>query len=166
MRDGIKSLNQKGVCPETLWAYDDTPPLSEGGLFPIGSKPVTKPSQSCYDVAVNYVITNYQSLSQNLSQLLGCLASGYPFVFGFSVYSSWYDQNPYPTIIPLPSQTDSQSGGHAVLCVGYDNLTQLFKIRNSWGREVGENGYFYMPYSYLTSNNLSSDFWVINAVKD
>ncbi|HEX9107714.1 MAG TPA: hypothetical protein VF832_10810, partial [Longimicrobiales bacterium] len=27
-------------------------------------------------------------------------------------------------------------------------------------------GYFYMPYSYLTDDNLANDFWTIRAVSD
>jgi C1A family cysteine protease len=52
------------------------------------------------------------------------------------------------------------------MCVGYDNETSLFKIRNSWGASAGKSGYFFMPYVYLTSANLAADLWVINAVKD
>jgi C1A family cysteine protease len=50
--DGIKSLQQQGVCPETEWPYDDTPALYEGGPFPVGSKPATQPPQICYNDAV------------------------------------------------------------------------------------------------------------------
>lgn len=166
LRDGVKSLQQKGVCPETEWPYDATPAPTEGGAFPVGSRAVTAPSQQCYDDAANYTITSYQAVSQTLSQLQGCLASGYPFAFGFSVFSSWYNVDPTPTIVPMPSQDDTVVGGHAVLCVGYDNATNLFKIRNSWGAAEGDNGYFYFPYAYLLDSNLSNDFWTINALKD
>ncbi len=54
-------------------------------------------------------------------------------------------------------------GGHAVLCVGYDDSKLLFICRNSWGTDEGEDGYYYMPYSYVTGN-LASDFWVIRTV--
>jgi C1A family cysteine protease len=165
IRDGIKTLHKQGVCPETEWPYDDTPAPYEGGPFPVGSKPATQPPQSTYNDAVNHVITSYQRLNQNLSQLQGCLAAGFPFVFGFSVFSGWYTQHPQPTIIPIPSNSDTLVGGHAVLCVGYDNEKGLFKIRNSWGPQVGDNGYFYMPYAYVTESNLANDLWVINAVK-
>ena len=166
LREGIKTLQQQGVCPESEWPYDATPPTTEGGAFPIGSRAATTPSQTCYNDAINYTITTYQSLTQTLSQLQGCLASGFPFVFGFSVFSSWYDNWPPTTVVPLPTQSDSMIGGHAVLCVGYDNDKNLFKIRNSWGPAVGDGGYFYMPCAYVTDPNLSADFWVINAVKD
>ncbi len=163
LRDGMKTLAQAGICPESSWTYDATPALYEGGPFPVGSKPATQPPQSAYDDATNYTITSYQSLQQTLSQLQGALVSGFPFVFGFSVFDSW--ANNEATIIPLPSDSDSQVGGHAVLVVGYDNATGLFKFRNSWGDQAGQQGYFYIPYAYVIDATLASDFWVINAVK-
>jgi C1A family cysteine protease len=165
LRDGIKTLQQQGVCPESEWPYDDTPAPYEGGPFPVGSKPATQPPQTCYNDAAGYVIVNYQRLNQNLSQLQGCLAAGYPFVFGFTVFDSWYNQTPRPAVIPVPSQSDTPIGGHAVLCVGYDNAKTLFKIRNSWGPNEGDNGYFYMPFAYVTEPTLANDLWVVNSVK-
>jgi C1A family cysteine protease len=164
LRDGMKTLAQIGICPESDWPYVPTPAPYEGGPFPVGSKPVTQPPQSAYDDAANYTITSYQALQQSLSQLQSALVSGFPFVFGFSVFASW--ANTDSTVVPLPNDSDSQVGGHAVLAVGFDNSTALFKFRNSWGTEVGEQGYFYIPYSYVIDPNLASDFWVINAVKD
>jgi C1A family cysteine protease len=55
-------------------------------------------------------------------------------------------------------------GGHAVLAVGYDDATQRFTIRNSWGANWGQGGYFTMPYPYLTTSGLSSDFWTTRIV--
>ncbi len=34
IRDGVKSVNKLGACPETLWTYDDTPPPTDGGNLP------------------------------------------------------------------------------------------------------------------------------------
>jgi hypothetical protein len=36
--------------------------------------------------------------------------------------------------------------GHAVLLVGYDDATQSFKVKNSWGPNWGESGYFRISY--------------------
>jgi C1A family cysteine protease len=166
LRDGIKTLQKLGVCPEQDWTYDDTPAPYDGGPFPAGSKPARQPDRKSYSDALKYVITSYQRLTPTLSQLQGCLAAGFPFVFGFTVFENWYGQSPQPATIPLPSGKDRAVGGHAVMCVGYDNSTNLFRIRNSWGAGAGQKGYFFMPYAYLTSGNLASDFWVINAVKD
>jgi C1A family cysteine protease len=167
LRDGIKSLASQGVCPEDQWPYVPTPPFVDGGAFPTGSAPVTQPPQSCYDTAANYRIAQYQAVDQSLPQLRGTLAQGNPFVFGFSVYTNWDDGQSTPaTVIPLPSGDASQNGGHAVMVVGYDDSKSLFTIHNSWGTDLGDSGYFYMPYAYATDSTLASDFWVIQTTSD
>jgi C1A family cysteine protease len=93
------------------------------------------------------------------------LASGYPFVFGFSVYQSFESPQVAKTgHVPMPAPTEKQIGGHAVVAVGYDDSNQWFLVRNSWGASWGMKGYFSIPYSYLTDNNLSDDFWTIRLV--
>jgi C1A family cysteine protease len=55
-------------------------------------------------------------------------------------------------------------GGHAVLCLGYDNASQTFLCQNSWGKGWGMQGFFTMPYAYLTNPDLAGDFWSIRMV--
>lgn len=166
LRDGIKSVNKQGVCPEKMWAYDDTPAISDGGPWPAGAKPAQKPTKDCFDTALDYQAIQYQRVMPILSQMKGCLAEGNPFVFGFTVYASLYDANGAPKkVVPLPSSKDRVLGGHAVLSVGYDNDAQQFIVRNSWGPKNQDKGYFYMPYSYLTEANLADDFWVIRLIE-
>src|SRR2546429_483816 len=69
-----------------------------------------------------------------LNQLKGCLAAGYPFVFGFTVYESFESQQVTNTgHAPMPATSEQVLGGHAVLCVGYEDAHQWFICRNSWG---------------------------------
>jgi C1A family cysteine protease len=165
LRDGIKSVATLGVCKEAEWPYDATPATFDGGPFPPGSPPATKPPPTCYQDALACTATSYQRLVPNLDQLRGCLATGYAFVFGFSVYTSFESQKVATTgEAPLPAPGEQQLGGHAVLAVGYDDNTQRFLVRNSWGRSWGEEGYFTLPYPYLTEPGLSSDFWTIRLV--
>jgi len=168
IRDGIKSVNKQGVCPEPEWPYDDTGPEGENDPFPPEAKAGQRPPEQCYRDALAHTVTSYRRLNHVLlSQLKGCLAEGFPFVFGFTVYSSLWDEAGLPrTEIPLPSDHDGVVGGHAVLAVGYDDATHLFSIRNSWGTDVGDGGYFSMPYTYLTDPSLSADFWTIRRVKE
>jgi len=51
------------------------------------------------------------------------------------------------------------------MCVGYDDVSQRFTVRNSWGTTWGLAGYFTMPYAYLTNGKLASDFWTIRIVE-
>jgi hypothetical protein len=53
-------------------------------------------------------------MQQTLGQLKGCLAEGYPFVFGFTVYQSFETPQVARTgMVPLPSLGESTVGGHA-----------------------------------------------------
>ena len=65
--------------------------------------------------------------------------------------------------MPLPQPSESVVGGHAVVCVGYDDSRQAFIIRNSWGAGWGEAGYGFMPYAYMLDGGLAADFWTIQA---
>ena len=49
------------------------------------------------------------------------------------------------------------------MAVGYDQRQKRFIVRNSWGIEWGQQGYFTMPYAYLET--LADDFWTIRQQK-
>jgi C1A family cysteine protease len=165
IRDGIKVVAKRGVCAETTWPYDDTPADTETNLFPHTSRAIKPPSAEAQHDAEKYKTISYSRVTQSLTQLKGCLADGFPIVFGFSVFDSLYDSQGQPqAVLPLPSGKDAPIGGHAVLAVGYDDGKSLFTIRNSWGTSAQDHGYFYMPYAYLTDPHLASDFWTIRAI--
>lgn len=165
IRDGMKSVAKQGVCPETEWPYDDTPADSSSGQFQPGSHDGQKPTDQCYTDALNNRATSYQRVTQTLDQLRGCLAAGYPFVFGFTVYGSFESQQVAQTgEAPLPQPDEQVLGGHAVLATGYDDGQQRFLVRNSWGTGWGKDGYFSLPYAYVTNRHLASDFWTLRVV--
>jgi C1A family cysteine protease len=166
IRDGVKSANKLGVCPETEWTYVATPADPNTNIWPPGAKPAQKPTPNCYTDALNHQVLNYQAVPRDLSQFRGCLAAGYPFVLGFTVYSAFESAQVAQTgVLNMPTSAEQVLGGHAVLAVGYDDAAQRFIIRNSWGPGWGQKGYFTMPYSYLLSANLSSDFWTIRVIE-
>lgn len=149
LRDGIKSVADKGACTETEWPY-------------AVQHFTDSPSQPAYAAALANRAIAYQRVSQLLPQLKGCLAGGYPFVFGFTVYDSFEsDVVAASGEVPMPAPGEKIVGGHAVVAVGYDDGTQRFLVRNSWGSGWGQNGYFTMPYAYLADGTLADDFWVI-----
>ena len=91
-----------------------------------------------------------------------CLADGYPFVFGFTVYAAFGSQAVANSgVLHLPKRGEEVQGGHAVMAAGYNDSKRRFLIRNSWDTDWGMKGYFTMPYAYLSDRNLSDDFWTI-----
>jgi C1A family cysteine protease len=154
IRDGIKSVATQGDCPEAEWPYDPA-------VFAV------QPAAQCYADAVKYKAVQYAAVGQDERSVKTCLANGYPFVFGFTVFAAFESepvaqtgQVPMPGLFAGPPQ-----GGHAVLCVGYDDATSMFTVRNSWGPDWGDKGYFYMRYQYLLSDQYADDFWTISLVQ-
>jgi C1A family cysteine protease len=153
LRDGIKSLARQGVCPEKEWPYRT-------------SAFRKKPTPACYADAKKYEITSYHRINTT-DEMRTCLAGGFPFVFGFTVYSSFESAAVARSgVLNIPTRNETVVGGHAVMAVGYDDTQQRFIVRNSWGADWGQRGYFTMPYDYLQSRNLSDDFWTIRAAEE
>ncbi len=146
IRDGIKVLAKYGVCPESSWPYDI-------------SKFTRKPVALCYKEGLRHRITSYHRL-QTLGEMLNCLAEGFPFVFGFTVYESFESLKVAQTgLVPMPKKSERALGGHAVMAAGYDKAKKRFIVRNSWDPQWGQAGYFTIAFAYL--EGLASDFWTI-----
>jgi len=150
IRNAIMGIRQNGICRETLWPFDLT-------------QICTEPSSVAYLEAIEHkILYGYSLDNKDLNALKTCLACGYPFVFGADLCQSFMSDEVEKTgIIPMPSSTENFVGGHAMLCVGYNDLTKQFLIRNSWGEEWGLKGYAWMPYEYLTNRYLCSDAWTL-----
>ena len=151
IRDAIKSVAKKGDCPEHLWPY-------------IEKNFATRPPENCYSKAMTYRAVMYYRIHRDLSHFRACLASGLPFVFGFSAHQRFHDVVKKTGRLEIPERGEPLMGKHAVLGVGYDDSSRRLIVRNSWGPKFGRSGYFTMPYEYLLDEELSNDFWTIQIV--
>jgi C1A family cysteine protease len=153
IRNGIKTLVKQGVCSEDKWPY-------------VQGNWNKKPPKGCYTEAAKHQVIAYQRI-QTLDEMRHCLADGYPFVFGFSVYESFESAAVAKSgILDLPKPGEKQVGGHAVVGVGYDDSEKRILVRNSWGADWGQAGYFTMPYDYVDNRNLTDDFWAIRRAEE
>ncbi|MGH9075886.1 MAG: C1 family peptidase [Acidimicrobiales bacterium] len=149
IRDGIKSVANLGVCPESDWPYD------------IATFAKAPPAKDYTDALGDRALV-YQAVTQDLWALKSVLAAGTPVVFGFTVYDEFESPAVASSgIVPMPGSTSTVVGGHAVVLVGYNDAVDRFRVRNSWGTTWGQAGYFELPYLYVTSGSLASDFWVV-----
>lgn len=152
IRDAIKAVASMGDCPESLWPYTE-------------KNVANRPPAKCYKSALKYKAVKYRRIHRSLNDMKACLASGYPFVLGFSAHRRFNDEVRISGTLEMPAKGELLLGSHAVLAVGYSERNQRFLIRNSWGRKFGLRGYFTMPYGYLEKEHLSADFWTVNVVR-
>lgn len=164
-RTVLGTLTIFGVPPEKYWPYDV-------------SKYDVEPTAFCYSFAQNYQTTKYFRLdTPNLSTgdllktIKEYLSVGIPFMFGFTLYSS-YKQATSTGMIPYPGTNESVAGAHCVMAVGFDDkititnsqsgsaTTGAILIKNSWGTGWGAGGYGWLPYDYVT-NGIVGDCWCI-----
>ena len=149
LSDGIKALEKYGVCSEEDWPY-------------VIDRVVERPSEECYKKALQHHVIAAYNLPTTRESMRHSLQLGQPFVIGILLFDSFMRVHVSQTgNAVMPSQEDKILGGHAVVCVGYDDDRHAWIMRNSWGEHWGDNGHFYLPYEYLENPQLSSDAWTI-----
>jgi C1A family cysteine protease len=156
IRDGIKCVNALGAPAEKAWPYDV-------------KKFAKKPPASVFKKGMARQSIQYSRVDNTkIDDMRACLSSGFPIVFGFTVYDYFESEEMNQSgILRVPGPTEASVGGHAVLAVGYDNATKTFLVRNSWGTDWVANmgGNFWMPYDYISNPGLADDFWTIQSVE-
>ena len=147
IRDGFKAVYNFGAIIETGWPYRPGDWVSQ----PDPRRLVDSP---------RYKINNYVRL-EDTDRMAQWLIEGGPFVTGVAVFEEFYnDQNGF---IEFPEADSYLYGYHSICIVGYDPDgwghydEPAFKFKNSWGLEWGDQGYGYLPESYIMAH--SDDTW-------
>jgi C1A family cysteine protease len=152
IHDGVYSLRINGICQETSWPY-------------IINKFTVAPPPSCYKEALVHKVLSIRNVDNTMFNMKNALLSGIPFAVGILVFPSFLSSKVSSSgMVPMPSRNEKPIGGHAICCVGYDDTKQVWIMRNSWGTSWGDNGYFYLPYAYLTNNSYTTDLWCVLSV--
>jgi hypothetical protein len=154
IRDGLKVLAKLGVPPESFWPY-------------LPERFAEAPPVVAMVAARQHQVLAYRRLMDgNLHTMKACLAEGFPFTFGFTVYESFESSAVSQSgRVPMPGNNEQAIGGHCVAVTGYDDAQQLVTFANSWGTEWGDQGYGYMPYAYIGNRDLATDFWTVRVVE-
>lgn len=157
MQSAINALMEYGACSEELWAND---------YDCVNDEPPTE----AYDQGANFKILEAEYIDTDLDLWKETLADGYPITFALNTFKSFDDACNNKGRVPMPKNTDAERadhGWHAMLCVGYSDIDEVFIVRNSWGDEWGDKGYCYIPYKYMIHDEYNShDSWVIKTVEN
>ena len=161
IRNMMGALATIGAPPEEYYPYDI-------------ARFDEEPAPFIYALAANYKGVQYTRLDAKhllpdarLEILKTALVNGWPFTFGFTCYQS-LDEVGATGAIAYPKPSERITGGHCVIACGFsdafacpgDSGAGAFMIRNSWGREWGEQGYGWLPYKYFTQG-IAVDCWTL-----
>jgi hypothetical protein len=149
----MASVMAFGACEEKLWPY-------------IEAKWPEMPSQECYDNALKYEAVVYARVPLGES-CLQMVASGLPVVFGTSLPSEYYRIAAETGATPTPgADAPPPGGGHAMLIVGYDMNEETWLVRNSWGAEFADGGYFRIPFKTMQRYSHPDFFWIFGGIEN
>jgi C1A family cysteine protease len=120
-------LKTTGTTLETCYPYTS------------GETSIAGDCAGCADWQQNtYRVTSFENVATSAQSIKSAIALYGPVMTGFTVYEDflYYQSGIYR------HTTGVEKGGHAVAIIGYDDEENCWIIKNSWGPDWGENGYF------------------------
>jgi C1A family cysteine protease len=147
--DGIMSLEQFGVCDESVWPFDPEQLLN------------IPTSEAFLEAAENKIVE--RQIITTIEEIKTALVDKHLVPFGITLHESFESDAVAQTgIVPDPQPGEGVIGGHEMDIVGYDDARQAFKVRNSWGALWGASGYCWISYNYVMA--AGGDFEVITKI--
>lgn len=127
----------------------------------------TQPPPEAYEEAYSLNFQAEHYVVHGLENLKQAVFAGFPLVIGFFMPSSFHKARTLKgeIVIDLPSPHERVAGGHAVVVIGYSDFKEGFLCRNSWGRSWGDEGNFWLKYSFFTNSGFLASDAILVAVK-
>ncbi len=151
--DVLKAAKDYGLCLENLCPYN------EDTYNEI-------PSDESYQDGISRCVTEAKNIQIDINHIKSAIAKGLPVVVSIKSFGAMrkmangfvcYD------VVDNTVQTDSY---HAMVICGYSDKEGYFIIRNSWGKDFGDNGYCYYPYAAFRDKNSIDSCYVITGISN
>lgn len=151
--DVLKATIDFGVCIESLCPYDEH-------VYNV------EPSEESYADGSTRKVTEAKNVEINIQHIKCALAKGLPVVVSVqSIEVMKKNANGFVSYDTNYSET-SKDSYHAMVICGYSDREGYFIVRNSWGKNYGDNGYCYFPYSTFRDGGVIDSCYVITGITD
>jgi len=118
--------------------------VPDEGCFPDPHRPFDFPFSSVDDWENRTMkITEWGWVPHDGESIKQALIEYGPLTICINVYDDMFQ---YRGGVYHKTPESKRVGGHLVALVGYDDITQSWLIKNSWGTGWGDNGWFHMGY--------------------
>jgi C1A family cysteine protease len=153
-RAAFTTMSKSGVCEEQYFPYE--------GQFP----PTNSPKSGYLTNAEVFKIKTYVSASGGVDTIRQALYQNGPVSLAAVIYDSFMKSRYNGGFVPAP--TGAQLGGHLMCIIGYDDDKEwggyrgFLEVRNSWGKDYGDNGYVWIPYSVYNQIGAGSQWTIVD----
>jgi len=136
-----KVLINLGVCEDKFWKYIPREP--------------EQPLPGAYHNALKFKVEPAYVRITTEDELKASIVKYGAVLIGVMVFDTWNRQKDGH----IPNFTWFEKilswfgigllGGHGICLIGYDDETQEYEFKNSWGEEWGDKGYGYITYEHM-----------------
>jgi C1A family cysteine protease len=152
LRSTLHGLLDHGACSEDAWPY-------------LEAKENVKPPADAYEQGARHKLEQSWRVHVNPDSMRGVLADGHPIIFAIELYKSFDGGGDHGHVKTPVKGKDKWDGDHAMACVGYDDESREFIVRNSWGKSWGDDGYAFLGYDYLGSEAFCYEAWAVTKMR-
>lgn len=135
----LRKVVNQGVCSLNYFPYDASDYTTE-------PTDLQEAAANMYAGGEWYGVIDVYSMKE-------CIANNNGVVIGIKVYPDFKSLSETNQIYDDTSGTSS--GAHAICLIGYDDSKNAFKFINSWGTNWGIDGYGWISYDLVDSNNVN-----------
>lgn len=162
--DQLEVLGKHGICFDSLYTYDAHHP----------SIPPTK--EATDDAKAHRVLQAKQiplinnsdrnaSVKHNHQMITSALSEGFPVGISLKVYDNLGKDGPF-ILHPEDVANAKEEGYHAMVIAGYSEENGFYIVRNSWGAHFGDEGYCYIPSTYIDDPKYIDFACIITEITD
>lgn len=154
IKEVIDTIARTGVCNEQDCPYD-TEKIAE------------RPSDEAFSKAQMHKIVEAKMVNVCHHDITAALSKGYPLAVSLNLYNSFGTGYKGYEFLPTKEEMEAEEPAHhAMVVVGYNEDDKVYIVRNSWGKQFGDNGYCYMPFSYIDNPDLNNYCCIITKTDD